>query len=349
MKVNDHRLEGDKVSFKEATSYNRRGTIVPDSIIVHYTAGPSGDSTVKYFSRSNARLSAHLVVHEDGRVTQMVPFDKKAYHAGTSYYDGRSSFNNFSVGIEISNPGYLTKKSVGYVTWWEAKKSNPKPVPEDMVFEGKHRNSVTRAKYWHKYTPEQIAAVEEICKALYEAYEIKYILGHEEIAPGRKTDPGPAFPLDELREKVFQQPPKTLAELLKGSVSPKNILKKGYVRANLNFRSEPSIEGEKLTDPIKRNTKVGILGEEGDWVRITHKLSGWVKKEDIEHDNTDEEGDGIIIAENLELRSSAKNGRKLKHPLRQNDKIYFHDQYEDWMLITAYIPGWVVKKYVDFG
>jgi len=346
MEIKNHLLEGNKVNFKEATSYGRRNTIVPDSIIIHYTAGPSGSSTVKYFSRSNARLSAHLVIHEDGQVTQMVPFDKKAYHAGNSYYDGRSSFNNFSVGIEISNPGYLTKKSVGYVTWWEAKKSNPTPVPEDMVFVGQHRNPGTRSTHWHKYTQEQINAVEEVCKTLYETYEIKYILGHEEVAPKRKVDPGPAFPLDEMRERIFNQKPKTLAELLKGSVSPKNIVEKGFVTTRLNFREGPSIETSKLTDPIDKNSRVGILGEKGDWINIIHKISGWVKKEDLEHDNTDDEGDGIILVDKIVLKSSAKNGRTLKHSLRKNDKIYFHDQYEDLLLVSAYIPGWVMTKYV---
>ena len=349
MEVKAHRLYGKNVDFVEATSYGRNKTIVPDSIIVHYTAGPSGSSTVKYFSRKNAKLSAHLVVHEDGKVTQMVPFDKKAYHAGRSYYDGRSSFNGFSIGIEISNPGYLTKnpKGDGYVTWWEKKKSSPKPIDASMVFEGKHRNSVTTAKYWHKYTQEQIDAVTEICKAIFDGYEIKYILGHEEIAPGRKTDPGPAFPLDKLRDEIFKKEPMTVAQVFSKAVSPKNVIKSGVVKAKLNFRAGPSVKTDKLTDPIPKNSKIGIIKEEDEWVNISYQIKGWVHRTDIIHDNTDEEGDAIINSEKLTIKTKPDDtASSVKNPLKKDDTIYMHDQSNNWILISAYIEGWLMKKYI---
>ena len=73
---------------------------------------------------------------------------------------------------------------------------------EDEVIKAVHRNQ-TVARYWHAYTDKQIAVVEEICRVLVEAYPIKDILGHEEISPNRKIDPGPAFPLDKLRRLIL--------------------------------------------------------------------------------------------------------------------------------------------------
>ena len=57
--------------------------------------------------------------------------------------------------------------------------------------------------YWHRYAEVQFEVVETICAALIAAYGIHYILGHEEIAPDRKVDPGPAFPLDEMRARLL--------------------------------------------------------------------------------------------------------------------------------------------------
>ena len=89
MEIKNNRLKGDKVHhFVKARSFG--GTIKPDSIIIHYTAGPSGDATVRYFSGMRSKYSAHLVVHEAGTVTQMVDVSAKSYHAGRSSYKNRS-------------------------------------------------------------------------------------------------------------------------------------------------------------------------------------------------------------------------------------------------------------------
>jgi len=350
MKIENNKLVGDNVDYVAANSYGKDTTMIPDTIIIHYTAGDNGKVAVKYFAMSTTKTSAHLVVNEDGNITQMVPFDKKAYHAGTSTYDGRSSFNNFSIGIEISNPGYLTKntKGEGYVNWIEATKANPKPVADNMVFEGAHRNSVTKNKYWQKYTDEQIAAVEEICKAIAATYDIKYILGHEEIAVGRKTDPGPAFPLDELRTKIFNAAPKTVTELFRESIVPTNIIKQGVVTASkLNFRNGTSTEAEKLTDPILKDTIVSIIGEEGDWYKVLHKVKGWIKRTDVSHDNTDAEEDAEVIVDKLIIRSSAKeSATQLMNPVKKGGKVYIHDQFDNWILITALVPGYLMKQYI---
>ena len=351
MEVKEHLLYGEDTNYVEATSYGRNRTIVPDTIIIHYTAGPSGDATVRLFSAKNAKLSAHLVAHEDGRMTQMLPFNKKGYHAGRSSYDGRTSFNGFSIGIEISNPGYLLKnpKGSGYVTWWEKRRTKPKPVDESVIFEGKHRNAVTKVTRWHTYPQEQIDAVKKVCQAIFEAYDIKYILGHEEIAPGRKADPGPAFPLDELRDEIFNKKPMTMAQILAKAVSPKNVIKSGIVTAKLNFRAGSSTDSEILTAPLPKHSKVGVIKEEAEWINISHKIKGWVHKGDIEYDNTDNEGDAYVNVDTLVMKTKPEDKAGLvKNPLKKDDKIYIHDHDEDWVEITAYISGWLMKKYIKF-
>jgi N-acetylmuramoyl-L-alanine amidase len=67
---------------------------------------------------------------------------------------------------------------------------------------GIHKNEKQEAA-WHTYTQQQIDALTTICKALQKAYDIKDVLGHDDIAPKRKTDPGPAFPMQKLRADVF--------------------------------------------------------------------------------------------------------------------------------------------------
>jgi N-acetylmuramoyl-L-alanine amidase len=164
----------------------------PDTIIIHYTAGASGESSVRSLCNPSSKASAHLVIDRSGKITQLVPFNVVAWHAGKSAYGGRSSFNNFSIGIEIDNAGLLTLKGGKYKSWFG------KEYPESEVVKAIHRNG-TKEQYWHKYTDKQIEVVRNLCSFLKDAYCISQILGHEEISVGRKVDPGPAFPLDWLR------------------------------------------------------------------------------------------------------------------------------------------------------
>ena len=100
------------------------------------------------------RVSAHLFIDRRGRTTQFVPFDKRAWHAGHSSWRGRAGCNDFSIGIEL---------------------------------EGEDERPYTRAQY-HR--------LHRVLEALLERYprlSRSAIVGHQEVAPGRKTDPGPAF------------------------------------------------------------------------------------------------------------------------------------------------------------
>ena len=107
------------------------------------------------------QVSSHLLIRREGDIIQYVPFHKRAWHAGVSEYLGRTACNDFSVGIELEGTDY-----------------------ED-------------------FTIEQYAALNDVLQSLvieYPTLTLDNITGHEHIAPGRKTDPGPFFDWDTLGE-----------------------------------------------------------------------------------------------------------------------------------------------------
>ena len=178
---------------------NRGGVFTadqPDTLVLHYTAHHSPEVAIKSLCDPSSKASAHLVISNEGALTQLAPFNQKTWHAGKSQWKTKIGLNQYSIGIEITNPGFLTKTQNGFLTWYN------RPVALENVIEATHRNEQT-PRYWHRYTEQQIEIVEEVCRLLIQTYSIKEILGHEEIAPGRKTDPGPAFPLDKLRERLL--------------------------------------------------------------------------------------------------------------------------------------------------
>lgn len=195
----NHRLKG--VNYTE--SPNQGGPFapgLPDTIVIHYTAGANAESAIHTLcddQREN-KVSAHLVVARDGAVTQLLPFDIIGWHAGVSRWETRSGFNKYAIGIEIDNAGELYQRDGSYESWF-----GQLYLPEEVI-SGVHRNQ-SEISYWHRYTSEQLAVVEAACAALIQRYGIQHILGHEEIAPDRKVDPGPAFPLDEMRARLGGQ------------------------------------------------------------------------------------------------------------------------------------------------
>lgn len=109
---------------------------------------------------ADLKVSAHALIRRDGEVIQFVPFDKKAWHAGQSSYEGFSACNDFSIGIEL-----------------EGCDSEP-------------------------FTDAQYHSLIELTRTLLMSYPSltqKHITGHSDIAPGRKTDPGPCFDWDRYR------------------------------------------------------------------------------------------------------------------------------------------------------
>ncbi|MCK5002574.1 MAG: N-acetylmuramoyl-L-alanine amidase [Gammaproteobacteria bacterium] len=265
MKFKKDYLEGDGIVFKETP--NKGGVFgknLPDTIIIHFTAGSSAESSVNHLCKPSTKASAHLVIGRDESITQLVPFDTVAWHAGPSSYGERKGFNKYSIGIEIDNAGRLTKSGDNYVSWFG------KIYHPDEVVEAVHRNE-SETTYWHRYTEEQISIVQEICTMLTDKYKINSILGHEEISSGRKIDPGPAFPLDTLRERVLMRD--------RSSDEASNLQvahKIAEVTANnLNIRSAP-VDGVVVAPPLAKGTKVEVLQEKDGWLEVDARIKGWV-------------------------------------------------------------------------
>jgi len=270
MQIKDHILIGENVK-KMVPSSNHSGEFEKgnlDTIIVHYTAGPYQPS-LNTLTNPKVQASAHVLVDRDGSITQMIPFNLIAWHAGESAYGGRIGFNKYSIGIEIVNSGPLTKSGNVFRSWFGAAYN-----PSDVI-EAVHRNQ-TKPQFWHIYTEEQIQSIFDLCRLLTDAYGMKNILGHEEIAPKRKTDPGPAFPLDRLRNQVLGGS--------RNQDGPENLPDSGRVSVEtLNIRSIPGANGELVAKPLLKGTKVRIIEENNGWFKVGVEVEGWVFGKYIEH------------------------------------------------------------------
>lgn len=327
MEVVNHLLKGENIKYDSTTKVS--GQYVPDSIIIHYTAGDSTDVAVKTLKNPAIKASAHIVVGMDGEIVQLAPLNIITWHAGQSEYKGRVGYNKYSIGIEISNPGYLMKQPDGSFHTWYNKKIDP-----SLIVEANHRNKITTVKHWHKYPEVQINRVYEICEAICAAYDIQQILGHEEIAPGRKTDPGPAFPLDALRDKLLNQnnstfPPAALA----------------VVNADMKVLKDAKADSEALWN-LTAGTNLKPIKVQGDWLKVAFRKEGWVMREFLVGDNTDDDGDAVVTANRLNMRSGPTKENDVLMVLVKGDKVNLIEQNNGWYKIWIEDRGFVANNMV---
>ena len=268
MEIKNDLLKGENVTLEKSPSHGEEfESGLPDTIVVHYTGGPA-KSTINTFTNPRGKVSAHLVIARDGTITQLVPFNTIAWHAGRSSYQSRKGLNKYSIGIEIENAGILKKSGDVYRSWFGA------TYEPNEVIEATHRNQ-TEPKYWQAYTEEQIETVQEICRLLVDNYEISYILGHEEISPKRKTDPGPAFPLDRMRNNLLAGN--------RDEDAPEDVPPEGRVMVKkLNIRTEPDQSASKAALPLLKGAKVKVVDETEGWFKVTTEIEGWVYGKYIE-------------------------------------------------------------------
>lgn len=192
-KIKNHLLEG--IDYKRSPSQS--GKIKPKYLVIHYTAGRSYEASLNTLAGPHAKVSAHLLIARDGRISQLVPFNKKAWHAGKSEWKGLTGLNAYSIGIELDNYGKLSKTAGGSWQTYFGKK-----VPDDQVIVAKHKHG-GKLCGWHTYSEEQLEVLEEVALAIFNHYKLEDVIGHEDIAPGRKTDPGPAFNMDSFRSLLL--------------------------------------------------------------------------------------------------------------------------------------------------
>lgn len=200
----------------------------PKGLIVHWTAGwalkkgfwmspfpmfTSFNEKLKKMARDYALRTAKstkynfLVMDVFGNVYQSRPLSKWGYHAGKSYWKGLGySVSNDLAGVEILNPGKLTKKGDKFFTWFKLE------IPKELVRYVTKEQGYPHTGYFCQYTAEQEVGLKKLCKEMMSCspkgvFRYEYVLGHDEVAPSRKTDPGGALsiPLKEFRENLINE------------------------------------------------------------------------------------------------------------------------------------------------
>jgi N-acetylmuramoyl-L-alanine amidase len=280
MKIINHLLyQDDDMPYPFRESPNRGGTMQPKYLIMHYTAGPNADHAVRWLINPTAQASAHLVIGRDGGITQLVPFDTVAWHAGKSEWQGIVGLNSHSIGIELDNAGPLSRSGDDWVAWFGSR------YPSDQVIEAAHKFSPGEIRGWHLYTPDQLFAAIEAANLLVRHYQLRDVLGHEDIAPGRKSDPGPAFPMESFRSRLFGRPDEP--EVEQAPEAPKVY----RATSKLNVRGGPGSQYAALEgSPLPRGAKLAILAEQDGWFKVdvldivngVMDLQGWVHGRYIE-------------------------------------------------------------------
>jgi N-acetyl-anhydromuramoyl-L-alanine amidase len=161
---------------------SRSSGTLPELIVVHsislppaeyggpwidrlFTGGLPPDVHPYFRDIAGRRVSAHALIRRDGEIVQYVPFGERAWHAGPSEYRGRSACNDFSIGIELEGM-------------------------DDSTFEDAQYTS--------------LVALTAALLAAYPSLKAEHIAGHSDIAPGRKTDPGPYFDWQRFRKELSQ-------------------------------------------------------------------------------------------------------------------------------------------------
>lgn len=271
MKVRSHRLRNDDgtvVQFERTP--NQAGALsggAPKYIVMHFTANGSARGAINWLSNPSAKASAHLVIAPDGAITQMVRFDETAWHAGRSSWKGINGLNGHSVGVEMVNWGGLQG---GWGTW---KSWTGVPVSDERVIEAAHRNHPGQIRGWEIYDEAQIDAACAAVSAIAEAYGIgpREVIGHDDIAPGRKTDPGPAWDMERFRARVF------------GRAEDEGDVDFFEVTATLglNMRSGPGV-ASPVVELLRKGTRVMVVERQGLWWLVSRMkgqnadTTGWV-------------------------------------------------------------------------
>ncbi|KIN64311.1 N-acetylmuramyl-L-alanine amidase, negative regulator of AmpC, AmpD [Sulfitobacter noctilucicola] len=149
----------------------RRNGLTPSLIVIHYTAMESADAALNRLCDPAAEVSAHYLISNRGRVTQMVDENQRAWHAGAGSWRGVDDINSRSVGIELDNTGK------------------------------------------HPFSEPQMTALEELLRSIMERWAIlpSGVIGHSDMAPGRKSDPGLHFDWARLARQGLAAPVVTQA------------------------------------------------------------------------------------------------------------------------------------------
>ena len=207
-------------------------------IIFHYTGMKNEKDAIRRLTNSKSKVSSHYFIKHNGKIITLVPELYISWHAGISSWQNYKSINKHSIGIEISNPGH----SYNY----------------------------------KKFSKEQIHSILKLTKYLIKKYKIKnkFILGHSDIAPFRKKDPGEKFPWKYLskskvglwhdlnEKKLFEKRKKKVGNYEKINFL-KNLYKIGYSKVlNKNRNKNIKLLTKAFQRRFRQDVVNGIIDEE---------------------------------------------------------------------------------------
>lgn len=226
----------------------------PEFIVWHYTVGNAA-SVISAFTQGDLRSSAHNMIQRNGEVVQFVPYNTKAWHAGPSSWEEKPGCNDYTIGIEMENIGPLTYGNGEY-----------RDVYGRVYTGGVIEEKVGKYRFWAAYTPEQLESAELVALALLKHIPtIRGMLEHSDISPGRKIDPGPAFPIERFEAMIE----------LDRSTDLDNVYKTTTV---LNLRDTPSMTGSIVLQ-LTPGEEVRPISSNGLWWQVlvvARGIRGWV-------------------------------------------------------------------------
>lgn len=269
------RVGSSLARFVKSPNFSAFDGTKPKIAVIHFTYGGSALSSAQWFTRADVEspVSAHVVIDRDGTIIQCVSFEDRAWHAGKSSWRDRhgkhlSGLNNHSFGIELANWGPLVKTVSGW------KSHSGVPIADPVLAEHKNGNPSGAGGDigWEPYPEAQVNAAAALVRALANTYGVDEIVGHDDIAPTRKWDPGPAFDMAAFRIAVFGG--------TRGSDTD-NVLTVS-VDEGLNLRNGPGQHFASQT-LLPAGTRLRPEQRQGRWLYVTvlkengsPLSSGWV-------------------------------------------------------------------------
>lgn len=221
-----------KIEARPSPNFNDRKHPI-DMLVLHYTGMETGQEALDRMCDPAAEVSAHYMIWEDGQIAQLVGEDKRAWHAGVSSWQGDADLNSRSIGIEIVNGGHD----------WPLADGELQPFPDT-----------------------QIEALIALCQGILGRWTIPQtrIVGHSDIAPARKDDPGEHFPWARLAEAGIGLWPTAPSGTSAPSKEEPHLIGRGLGR-------------DDRTDAVRRVqsmlTEIGYeLGQTGDYDAATEAV-----------------------------------------------------------------------------
>lgn len=347
MKIVNHRLHRD-----DGTPYAFRtvpgvGPVIkPRWLVMHYTAD-GGSSALNWFASSSNtdKVAAHIVIARDGGITQCVPFNRKANHAGPSEWKGVKGVNSHSIGIEMVGYGIVSGGPGNY-------KAGGKTLPDSEVLSATHKFGKPTCG-WTRYPQAQLDAALELAKLLVREYGLEDVVGHDDVSPGRKQDPGPAFPMATFRADALQKNAGPIGDPIPAPAGLKPI-ERFRVKTTLNVRGGPGAANATVAgSPLQPGSTVRGAEEQDGWKRITAEgggAAGWVKAEYLEALAAEL---FTVTASSLNVRSGpgAGNATVPGSPLAKDAVVQELEDSGEWKRIVSLgagqATGWVKAEFLS--